>query len=55
MCGSSLDFVNDNDNAFTCEHIWPRSYGGDSIEENLLPSCKSCNSNKKKNFVNLVL
>lgn len=29
------------------EHIWPRSYGGDSIEQNLLPSCFGCNDAKK--------
>jgi len=28
------------------EHIWPSSYGGDSITENLLPACEKCNSHK---------
>ncbi|ERS10108.1 hypothetical protein Q673_15425 [Marinobacter sp. EN3] len=28
------------------EHIWPSAYGGDSIEENLLPSCNKCNEKK---------
>jgi 5-methylcytosine-specific restriction endonuclease McrA len=30
------------------EHLWPAAYGGDSIEENLLPSCSACNKNKKE-------
>jgi hypothetical protein len=51
MCGSSLDFQNsDPVKGYTCEHIWPRSYGGDSIEDNFLPACNSCNSKKKQNF-----
>lgn len=28
------------------EHIWPSSYGGDSIAENLLPACGKCNRAK---------
>lgn len=28
------------------EHLWPSSYGGDSIEENLLPACAVCNREK---------
>jgi hypothetical protein len=28
------------------EHLWPNSYGGNSITENLLPSCKWCNKAK---------
>ena len=27
------------DNYCTLEHLWPSSYGGDSISENLLPAC----------------
>jgi hypothetical protein len=51
MCGVSLDFYKtDLHNSFTCEHIWPRAYGGNSIEDNLLPACQSCNSDKKGNF-----
>jgi hypothetical protein len=26
--------------------VWPRAYGGESVEENLLPACKSCNGRK---------
>lgn len=29
------------------EHIWPASYGGDSIEQNLLPACFGCNDAKE--------
>lgn len=29
------------------EHIWPASYGGDSIEQNLLPACHACNDAKQ--------
>jgi hypothetical protein len=37
-------------NDLTLDHIWPQSYGGDSIELNILPACRSCNSNKKQDF-----
>lgn len=30
----------------TADHVWPRALGGDSVEENLLPACESCNSTK---------
>lgn len=51
MCGVPLIFNDDNSHkAFTLDHLWPRSYGGNSEQENLLPACLSCNSNKKKNF-----
>jgi hypothetical protein len=30
----------------TADHIWPRALGGDTIEENLLPACPTCNSSK---------
>lgn len=30
----------------TADHVWPRALGGDSVEENLLPACSSCNSTK---------
>lgn len=30
----------------TADHVWPRALGGDTIEENLLPACGSCNSAK---------
>ncbi|MCI0623309.1 MAG: HNH endonuclease [Acidobacteria bacterium] len=51
MCGTTLDFdERDPHGKFTLEHIWPRRFGGNSIEENLLPACGSCNSEKKKDF-----
>lgn len=28
------------------EHLWPHTYGGNSIEENLLPACPYCNRTK---------
>lgn len=57
MCGIQLEFArkeqkteDEKRRQFTCEHIWPREYGGNSLEENLLPCCSSCNSSKKQNF-----
>lgn len=51
ICGSFLDFETpDPIKGYTCEHIWPRAYGGDSIEDNFLPACQSCNSKKKRHF-----
>jgi hypothetical protein len=51
MCGTSLSFDTPNPiSGYTCEHVWPRAYGGDSITENLLPACASCNSAKKAHF-----
>jgi hypothetical protein len=56
LCGVALDFDDtDSHYSFTCEHIWPRSYGGNSIEENLLPACQSCNSSKKGNYATWVM
>jgi len=34
----------------TLEHLWPRSLGGESVEENLLPACVRC-QNKKADSV----
>ena len=31
----------------TLDHMYPRRWGGISIPENLMPSCKSCNGDKK--------
>ncbi len=31
----------------TLDHMYPRRWGGISIPENLLPSCKKCNQDKK--------
>lgn len=30
----------------TADHVWPRALGGDSSEDNLLPTCDICNSKK---------
>lgn len=30
----------------SADHVWPRALGGDSIEDNLLPTCDVCNSRK---------
>lgn len=51
MCGVSLNFDHrDTPPSYTCEHVWPRGYGGNSFIENLLPACYSCNTIKKANF-----
>jgi hypothetical protein len=56
ICGTDLDFdAHELINTYTLEHIWPRAYGGDSVEENLLPACNSCNSKKKRHFATWVM
>ena len=53
LCGVNLDFGDKSNakNTYTLEHIWPRSFGGDSSDiDNLLPACKLCNSARKKGF-----
>jgi hypothetical protein len=54
LCGCQLNYSLSADESraddVTIDHIWPQSYGGDSIEENLLPACRSCNSNKKQDY-----
>lgn len=51
MCGVALDFTEAHEHyRFTLDHIWPQRYGGDSVPENWLPSCGSCNSRKKRDF-----
>lgn len=34
-------------NEITMDHMYPRSTGGPTIPQNLIPSCKGCNSKKK--------
>ena len=41
-CGCEL-----TDKNRTLDHMYPRRWGGVSIPENLVPSCKSCNQDKK--------
>jgi hypothetical protein len=51
MCGVKIDYqqVGPGYGHFSLEHVWPRAFGGDSILENALPACQSCN-NKKNSF-----
>ena len=46
MCGVSLNRRKGQSDTFTIEHIWPISFGGDTVEENLLPACADCNSKR---------
>ena len=41
-CGCEL-----TDKNRTLDHMYPRRWGGISIPENLIPSCKNCNQDKK--------
>jgi 5-methylcytosine-specific restriction endonuclease McrA len=51
LCGTVLDFHNnESDDYGTLDHLWPSSYGGDSISQNLLPACALCNRARKANF-----
>ena len=56
ICGAGLDFETAGQiNSYSLEHIWPRAYGGDSVEDNFLPACESCNSKKKRHFATWVM
>ena len=47
LCGTDLDYAaDDSPIAFTLDHVWPQAYGGNSVYENLLPACQSCNNRK---------
>lgn len=46
ICGTSIDDKLADPPNYELEHIWPQSYGGNSIAENLLPSCIHCNKDK---------
>lgn len=47
ICGGTLlRQSTDPDTQVEFEHLWPASYGGNSIEQNLLPACKYCNQAK---------
>jgi hypothetical protein len=51
ICGVALDYTTTKErNSYTCEHVWPQNYGGDSIPENFLPACGDCNWKFKKDF-----
>lgn len=48
LCGNMCTHKSEDQRAsIFYEHIWPASYGGDSIEENLLPACYGCNEAKQ--------
>lgn len=49
LCGADLDLADIDDKRQTSidvDHVWPRSYGGNSVFENLLVVCKKCNEKK---------
>ena len=53
LCGRSLNFrlsPSEKDEDITLDHLWPQAYGGDSEEENLLPACRLCNTEKKRDY-----
>jgi hypothetical protein len=48
ICGAVvLEKTEDVHSKIEYEHLWPSSYGGESISDNLLPSCPACNRKKK--------
>lgn len=48
LCGSMCQHnASDNDAGIEYEHLWPASFGGNSVIENLLPACAVCNREKK--------
>lgn len=44
LCARPLDqkAKAESDSFLTLEHLWPTSIGGDSIEDNLIPACSTC-------------
>jgi hypothetical protein len=44
--GKHLDLYDDEGNAFTIDHILPKSKGGPNTLDNLQPMCKTCNEDK---------
>lgn len=48
LCGGMCQHNASDANAgIEYEHIWPASFGGNSVAENLLPACAVCNREKK--------
>ncbi|HEL3010599.1 MULTISPECIES: HNH endonuclease [Stenotrophomonas] len=51
MCGRQVSKGGRNGHPVrTIEHIWPHTFGGQTIPENLLPACDSCNRRKGHAF-----
>jgi hypothetical protein len=53
LCGIALNYdlgPTEKDWDVTLDHLWPQSYGGDSVEENILPACRLCNTKKKQDY-----
>ncbi|WP_428827024.1 HNH endonuclease [Azonexus sp. IMCC34842] len=47
ICDKKLERATEDINTkVQYEHIWPRSFGGDSSPDNLLPACHDCNHSK---------
>lgn len=47
LCGIRLRDVRAVHDQFTIEHLWPLTFGGATVEDNLLPACKNCNDSRK--------
>ena len=39
-------YCGDKPNYLTIDHVKPRIHGGDSMRNNLVPACRTCNANK---------
>ena len=51
LCHVPLDFTEqDRYCKFTLDHIWPQRFGGDSIPDNWLPACGTCNNQRKRDY-----
>ncbi len=47
ICGTNCLFKSTDEKAqVKYEHLWPSSYGGDSVHQNLIPCCWHCNEVK---------
>lgn len=46
LCGIPLTQPGQARSSFTVEHLWPMTFGGDTVEDNLLPACKDCNEKR---------
>ena len=51
--GQDVQYLSEEDRelAVEYEHVWPRSYGGNTVYDNLALSCHGCNQ-RKSNFAN---